>query len=114
MIIKELVLENNKEEKFEVEVYLNLASIRAIEKELKAMDKSYNFYKCLPMIDKGELSITLAYICNCVHLKDRKVPVGSDWFDDHDIDFLHYSRDLVSALAQCLADNKSTVESKGK
>ena len=56
MTIKEVIVENIHGEKFVLNVFLNLASIRAIEKELKQMDKSYNFYKCLPMIDKGELS----------------------------------------------------------
>lgn len=114
MTIKEVIVENIHGEKFVLNVFLNLASIRAIEKELKQMDKSYNFYKCLPMIDKGELSITLAYICNCVHLEGKKAPLGSDFFDDHDINFLNYSAELISALAQCLTDNKSGVESKGK
>lgn len=114
MIKKELVLKNDEGKEFEVEVYLNLASIRAIEKELKAIDKNYNFYKCLPLIDMGELTVTITYIANVVHLAGKKNPVGVDWFDNNKINFFEYSQELTLGLIECLNDNKPTAESKKK
>jgi hypothetical protein len=36
MIIKDIVIKNDKDKEFELEVYLNIASIKGIERRVKA------------------------------------------------------------------------------
>ena len=76
--------------------------------------KIYNYFNALGLIEKGEMSVVLTYVCNCVHKRGEKRPVGIDFFDDNDIDYFKYSRDLISRLAECLEDNHPTVKQEGK
>ena len=59
MIIKDIVVKNDKDKEFELEVYLNIASIKGIERELKQIDPKLNFYKALPLIPQGEMTISV-------------------------------------------------------
>ena len=110
MIIKDIKIENEKGKEFELEVYINVKSIMAIERDLKQLNPKYNYYTALPLIDKGEMTITLIYICNSIHKRGEKRPVGIDFFDDNDIDFFKYSRELVLKLVECFRDNNPTVK----
>ena len=110
MVIKDVVIENDKGKEFELEVYVNTKSVMAIERDLKQINPKYNYYNALGLIEKGEMSIVLIYVCNCVHKRGEKRPVGIDFFDDNDIDFFKHSKVLVEKLAQCLVDNHPTVK----
>ena len=112
MIIKDIKMENIHGKEFELEVYLNTKSVMNIERDLKALKPKYNYYKCLHLIDEGEMSVLLIYICNSLHKRGEKRPVGIDFFDDNDIDIFKYINDLIIKLAECLTDNKGSVEQK--
>ena len=112
MIIKDIKMENIHGKEFELEVYLNTKSVMNIERDLKALNPKYNYYKCLHLIDEGEMSVLLIYICNSLHKRGEKRPVGIDFFDDNDIDIFKYINDLIIKLAECLTDNKGSVEQK--
>ena len=114
MIIKDITVVNEKGKEFELEVYINTKSIMAIERDLKKLNPKYNYFNALGLIEKGEMSVVLTYVCNCVHKRGEKRPVGIDFFDDNDIDYFKYSRDLISKLAECLEDNRPTVKQEGK
>ena len=64
MIIKDIRMENIHGKEFELEIYMNTKSVMAIERDLKALNPKYNYYKCLHLIDEGEMSVLLVYICN--------------------------------------------------
>lgn len=110
MIIKDMMVKNNNGKEFELEIYINVKSIMAIERDLKQINPKYNYYNALSLIDKGEMTITLIYVCNCVHKRGEKRPVGIDFFDDNDINFFEYSKDLMQKLVECLLDNNPTVK----
>lgn len=112
MIIKDIKMENIHGKEFELEIYMNTKSVMSIERDLKALNPKYNYYKCLHLIDEGEMSVLLIYICNSLHKRGEKRPVGIDFFDDNDIDIFKYVNDLVIKLAECLTDNKGKVEQK--
>ena len=112
MIIKDVKMENIHGKEFELEVYLNTKSVMNIERDLKALNPKYNYYKCLHLIDEGEMTILLIYICNSLHKRGEKRPVGIDFFDDNDIDIFEYVNELIIKLAECLMDNKSKIEQK--
>ena len=112
MIIKDIKMKNIHGKEFELEVYLNTKSVMNIERDLKALNPKYNYYKCLHLIDEGEMSVLLIYICNSLHKRGEKRPVGIDFFDDNDIDIFKYINDLIIKLAECLTDNKGSVEQK--
>ena len=46
MIIKDIKMENIHGKEFELEVYLNTKSVMNIERDLKALNPKYNYYKC--------------------------------------------------------------------
>ena len=79
MIIKDIVVENIDGKKFELEIYMNTKSVMAIERDLKKINEKYNYYRCLPMIEQGEMSILLIYVCNSLHKRGEKRPVGIDF-----------------------------------
>ena len=112
MIIKDIKMENIHGKEFELEVYLNTKSVMNIERDLKALNPKYNYYKCLHLIDEGEMTILLIYICNSLHKRGEKRPVGIDFFDDNDIDIFKYVNELIVKLAECLTDNKGNIEQK--
>ena len=112
MIIKDIKMENIHGKEFELEVYLNTKSVMNIERDLKALNPKYNYYKCLHLIDEGEMTILLIYICNSLHKRGEKSPVGIDFFDDKDIDIFKYVNELIIKLAECLTDNKGKIEQK--
>ena len=112
MIIKDIKMENIHGKAFESDIYMNTKSVMAIERDLKALNPKYNYYKCLHLIDEGEMSVLLIYICNSLHKRGEKRPVGIDFFDDNDIDVFKYVNDLIIKLAECLTDNKGKVEQK--
>ena len=47
MIIKDIKVENEKGKEFELEVYINVKSIMAIERDLKQLNPKYNYYTFL-------------------------------------------------------------------
>lgn len=110
MIIKDITITNEDGKEFELEVYINIKSVMAIERDLKTLNPKYNYYTALPLIDKGEMTVTLIYICNSVHKRGEKRPVGIDFFDDNNINFFKYSGDLMLKLVECLHDNNPTVK----
>ena len=110
MIIKDIKMVNMDGKEFELEIYMNTKSVMAIERDLKMIDKKYNYYKCLPMLDDGEMSILLIYICNSLHKRGEKRPVGIDFFDDNDINIFEYVNELIVKLAECLSDNSGKVK----
>ena len=112
MIIKDIKMENIHGKECELEVYLNTKSVMNIERDLKALNPKYNYYKCLHLIDEGEMTILLIYICNSLHKRGEKRPVGIDFFDDNDIDIFKYVNELIVKLAECLTDNKGKIEQK--
>ena len=112
MIIKDIKMANIHGTEFELEVYLNTKSVMNIERDLKALNPKYNYYKCLHLIDEGEMTILLIYICNSLHKRGEKRPVGIDFFDDNDIDIFKYVNELIIKLAECLTDNKGKIEQK--
>lgn len=114
MIIKDIVVKNDKDKEFELEVYLNIASIKGIERELKQIDPKLNFYKALPLIPQGEMTISVIFIGNCLHRRGEKRPVGSEWFDANDVNFFKYSDELIAKLTACLEDLNPTVKDEGK
>ena len=114
MIIKDIVVKNDKDKEFELEVYLNIASIKGIERELKQIDPKLNFYKALPLIPQGEMTISVIFIGNCLHRRGEKRPVGSDWVDSNDVNFFKYSDELIAKLTACLEDLNPTVKDEGK
>ena len=110
MIIKDIKMENIHGKEFELEVYLNTKSVMNIERDLKALNPEYNYYKCLHLIDEGEMSVLLIYICNSLHKRGEKRPVGIDFFDDNDINIFQYVDELIIKLAECLSDNRGKVK----
>lgn len=108
----EVTLKNIQGKEFELEMYMNINSIKTIEQEVKKIDKNLNYYKALPLIQKGELTIALIFVTCCLHRKGSKACVGLDWLDNNDIDFFQYSDELMTKLVECLEDNKPTVEPK--
>lgn len=112
MIVKNLKLVNENGQEFEIEVFLNGASVKYIEKELKSIDPKYNFYKCLPMIQQGELTLLLIFLGGVIHLKGNKYCVGSDFFDENEINIFAYINELSTALYNAMRDNKPTVAGK--
>ena len=114
MIIKDVVVKNRDGKEIELEVYINVKSVMAIERDLKQLNPKYNYYNALPLIDKGELSVALVYVCNCIHKRGEKRPVGIDFFDDNNINFFDYSKELMGKLVECLVDNNPTVKQEGK
>lgn len=110
MIIKDITITNEDGKEFELEVYVNIKSIMAIERDLKILNPKYNYYTALPLIDKGEMTIALIYLCNSIHKRGEKRPVGLDFFDDNNINFFKYSSELMSKLVECLYDNNPTVK----
>jgi hypothetical protein len=66
MIIKDIVIKNDKDKEFELEVYLNIASIKGIERELALNEIEY-----LNSLDLDIYSIsTLNAYCNDVYGED--------------------------------------------
>ena len=112
MIIKDIKMENIHGKEFELEVYLNTKSVMNIERDLKALNPKYNYYKWLHLSEEGEMSVLLIYICNSLHKRGEKRPVGIDFFDDNDIDIFKYVNELIIKLAECLTDNKGKIEQK--
>lgn len=111
MKVKEFTFER-EEGNIEVELYLNGASVKYIEKALKEIDPKYNFYRCLNLIQYGELSLLLIYLGGIIHLKGKKHPVGADWFDEQNIFIFNYLDELSKELYDVMTDNKPTNQGK--
>ena len=114
MIVKRVNLVSEKGKEFEVEIYLNNRSIKSIERELKKEYPKLNFNTGIPYLVQGEMIVALIYLENSMHLVGSKHPLGTDWLDDNDIDFLKHSDKLITAFSECLIDLKPTVEPKKK
>jgi hypothetical protein len=110
MIIKDITVKNKDGKEIELEIYMNTKSVMAIERDLKMLSPKYNYYKCLPMLDEGEMTILLIYLCNSLHKRGEKRPVGIDFFDDNDINIFAYTDELIVKLAECLTDNQGKVK----
>lgn len=105
MIIKDIAVKNKDGKEIELEIYMNTKSVMAIERDLKMLSPKYNYYKCLTMLDEGEMTILLIYLCNRLHKRGEKRPVGIDFFDDNDIDIFEYTDELIVKLAGTVLDS---------
>ena len=112
MIVKDFEFETHDGKVIPMELYLNIASIKNIEKELKSINGKLNFYNAIPLIQQGEATIAIIYICSCLHKPNNFRCVDSEFFDKNNIDYLRYSNELVIALIECLQDTKATKEGK--
>lgn len=98
MLNREITLSNGKDY-FDLEMYLGVGSMIAIEKELKnSYGQDVNFFSGLKLIEKGELTAVLIYICGTLHEYGKLSPIGLTYFDKHGINFLEYSDELTSKL----------------
>ena len=112
MIVKDFSFETYDGKVIPMELYLNIASIKNIERELKQISNKLNFYNAIPLIQQGEATIAIIYICSCLHKPNNFRCADSEFFDKNNIDYLHYSNELVIALIECLQDTKATKENK--
>lgn len=105
MVYKELEVKNDEGKVFNVEVYMNGRSIKRIEKEAKEIDPKFNFNSSINAAMSQEFTHLLIVCGSVVHLKGRKEPVGSDWFDDNGFSVFGQSfLDLVAAMGECMKD----------
>lgn len=114
MIIKDILIKNEQGKEFEMELYINVSSMKNIERELKQISPKLNFYKAIPLIQQGELTIAIIFVGSCLHKRGEQRAVGSDWFDDNHVDFLKYANEMIVKLTECLADLNPSVKSVGK
>ena len=114
MKIFELKLKTYDGKEYPVDVFLNLKSMRAIEKELKELNPEYGFFKSLPLVDQAEMDVVSIYVTNVVHKKGEQRPLGADFFDNHQIDFFACYQEVIQTLVQCMEDNKPTTEEEKK
>lgn len=112
MVVKECKVVNGNGNEIPVEIYINGRSVKQIEKELKTIDPKYNFFNCLNLLSKAEMTITFIYLGGFVHKKGNKQPVGSDWFDDNDVSIFEHMEELLTNITECMEDIKAT--NKGK
>lgn len=111
MIVKDIVLKNVKGKEFPMEVFINVSTVKEIEKALKAIDKNYTFHNCLEKIFKGEVTIIAIYVTCSLHKQNDWRAVDADFFDKNRINFFEYSAELVDDVIQCLQDMSPTKES---
>ena len=84
-----------------------------VEKELKQINPKLNFYNAIPLIQQGEATVAIIYICSCLHKPNNFRCVDSEFFDKNNINYLDYANDLIIALIECLQqDTKATKENK--
>ena len=112
MIIKDFSFETYDGKTIDMELFLNIASIKNIEKELKQINPKLNFYNAIPLIQQGEATVAIIYICSCLHKPNNFRCVDSEFFDKNNINYLDYANDLIIALIECLQDTKATKENK--
>lgn len=112
MIVKDFEFKTHDEKVIPMELYLNVASIKNIERELKQVSNKLNFYNAIPLIQQGEATVAIIYICSCLHKPNNFRCVDSEFFDKNNINYLDYANDLIIALIECLQDTKATKESK--
>ena len=62
MIVKDFEFKTQDEKVIPMELYLNVASIKNIERELKQVSNKLNFYNAIPLIQQGEATIAIIYI----------------------------------------------------
>lgn len=104
MIIKTVRVKSDKTNKeFDLEVYINISSMKLAEREIKKDYPKLNFITALPFIDT-EVIIMTSIIGACCHLKGDVKALGSDWFDREFIDFVKYRNDLILAITECSED----------
>nr|DAM71601.1 MAG TPA: hypothetical protein [Caudoviricetes sp.] len=113
MLDREITLSNGKDY-FDLEMYLGVGSMIAIEKELKAnYGADINFFSGLKLIEKGELTAALIYICGTLHEYGKISPIGLTYFDKHGINFLEYSNELTRKLISVIeSSTKPSVNRK--
>ena len=113
MIIKDFSFETHDGKTIDMELFLNVASIKNIEKELKQINPKLNFYNAIPLIQQGEATVAIIYICSCLHKPNNFRCVDSEFFDKNNINYLDYANDLIIALIECLQqDTKATKENQ--
>ena len=113
MIIKDFSFETHDGKTIDMELFLNIASIKNIEKELKQINPKLNFYNAIPLIQQGEATVAIIYICSCLHKPNNFRCVDSEFFDKNNINYLDYANDLIIALIECLQqDTKATKENQ--
>lgn len=112
--IVDVKLKKYNGEEFPAEVFLNLKSIKAIDRELKELNPDYGYFKSLPLIDQQDVTVTSIYLTNITHKKGETRPLGADFFDNYQIDYFACYDILVQALLECMTDNKPTTEEEKK
>ena len=112
MIIKEIIMVNERGKEFNMEVYLNTSSIKMIEKGLKLLNKNYTFYNAIPLLEKGEMSVAIVYITGCLHRVGNYRAMNEDFFDENNIDFFKYQNEIIGKLIECLTDMNPTTKTE--
>lgn len=106
MIVKDITFTNTDGKEIQMEMALNMSSLRFIEKELKKIDSKYNFYNCLKYLEKGqELTIVSVYFLGCLHKPNDFRCVDPDFFDKNKIDFLKYATELFQNVLEIIVED---------
>ena len=108
MIIKTVKVKSDKTEKeYELDIFINISSMKMAEREIKKDYPKLTFITALPYLET-EIIIMTSIIGACCHLKNSVQALGTEWFDREYIDFIKYKADLIDAISECADDLKST------
>ena len=104
MVVKDIVVKSYKDSKeYELEIYVNIESMRCAEREIKKEYPKMNFISALQFM-QTEIIIMTSIMGACCHLKGQFRPVGYEWFDKNYINIFEYIDELTIALNECTED----------
>ena len=112
MIVKDMMMTNEKGKEFNMEIYLNTSSIKMIEQGLKKLNKNYTFYNAIPLLERGEMSVAIVYITGCLHRVGNYRAMNEEFFDENMIDFFKYQNEVIGKLIECLTDMNPTTKTE--
>ena len=112
MIVKDMMMTNEKGNEFNMEIYLNNSSIKMIEQGLKKLNPKYTFYNAIPLLERGEMSVAIVYITGCLHRVGNYRAMNEEFFDENMIDFFKYQNEIIGKLIECLTDMNPTTKTE--
>ena len=112
MIVKDMMMTNEKGKEFNMEIYLNTSSIKMIEQGLKKLNPKYTFYNAIPLLERGEMSVAIVYITGCLHRVGSYRAMNEEFFDENMIDFFKYQNEIIGKLIECLTDMNPTTKTE--